>query len=97
MVEPKKLDKFMILISEMSKIRQLIQFPFILIVKIYQWIISPIFPANCRFNPTCSQYMIDSIKEWGIFKGLYLGFRRISKCHPWGGFGDDPVPKKDKN
>ncbi|MES2589289.1 MAG: membrane protein insertion efficiency factor YidD [Bacteroidota bacterium] len=80
----------------MSILRKIISFPFIFLVKIYQWIISPIFPANCRYNPTCSHYMIEAINEWGIFKGIYLGTKRISKCHPWGGFGDDPVPKKKK-
>jgi uncharacterized protein len=78
----------------MKIIRQILISPFILLIKIYQWIISPIFPANCRYNPTCSHYMIDALKEWGILKGLYLGLKRILSCHPWGGFGDDPVPKK---
>jgi uncharacterized protein len=78
----------------MSYIKNIIQAPFILLVKLYQWIISPLFPAVCRYNPTCSNYMIEAIREWGIFKGLYLGIKRISSCHPWGGSGDDPVPKK---
>lgn len=81
--------------SILSIFNKIIAFPFLFLVKIYQWIISPIFPANCRFNPTCSIYMTESIKEWGIFKGIYLGIRRISKCHPWGEFGEDPVPKKE--
>lgn len=78
----------------MTLFKKIIAFPFIFLVKIYQWIISPIFPAACRYNPTCSHYMIDAIKEWGVIKGLYLGIKRISSCHPWGGFGDDPVPRK---
>lgn len=81
----------------MQIIRQIFIFPFLLLVKIYQWIISPIFPANCRYNPTCSHYMVDALKEWGVLKGLYLGIKRISSCHPWGGFGDDPVPRKKKS
>jgi putative membrane protein insertion efficiency factor len=77
-----------------SIIKNIIQAPFILLVKLYQWIISPLFPAVCRYDPTCSNYMIEAIREWGIFKGLYLGIKRIGSCHPWGGSGYDPVPKK---
>ncbi|MBK6931748.1 MAG: membrane protein insertion efficiency factor YidD [Saprospirales bacterium] len=52
--------------------------------------------SKCRFQPTCSSYAIEAIEEWGIFKGAYLAVRRILRCHPWGGFGHDPVPKRDK-
>ena len=71
-------------------------FSYILIfpVKIYQWIISPILPSSCRYHPTCSAYMIEALKVHGPIKGLWLGTKRISRCHPWGGFGDDPVPPK---
>lgn len=68
----------------------------ILLIKIYQKILSPLFPGVCRFRPTCSQYMIEAIKIHGIFKGLYLGCRRMLRCHPWGGSGYDPVPPKIK-
>lgn len=70
--------------------------PFILLVKIYQWIISPILPQSCRYTPTCSAYMIEALQVWGPIKGLYLGIRRISSCHPWGGHGHDPVPKRNE-
>ena len=63
-------------------------------VKLYQWLISPILPNSCRYDPTCSQYMIEALKIHGPIKGLWLGTRRISRCHPWGGFGYDPVPPK---
>jgi putative membrane protein insertion efficiency factor len=66
----------------------------ILIVRIYQIGISPYFPDSCRYQPTCSQYMIDSIKEWGFFRGFWLGLRRIARCHPWGGHGWDPIKRK---
>jgi putative membrane protein insertion efficiency factor len=66
----------------------------ILIVRLYQLGVSPYFPDACRFQPTCSQYMIDSIKEWGIFKGIWLGLKRMARCHPWGGHGYDPVKRK---
>lgn len=78
----------------MINIQKIVNLPIIIVVKIYQYIISPISPANCRFNPTCSNYMIGSVKTWGPIKGTYLGVKRISRCHPWGGFGDDPVPQK---
>ena len=81
----------------MKFIRNIINWIFIIPVKIYQWIISPIFPQTCRFDPTCSNYMIEAIKVWGPIRGMYLGFRRIGKCHPWGGQGHDPVPKKAKS
>ena len=76
-------------------IKQLIKKIFIFPVKIYQWVISPIFPSSCRYNPTCSHYMIEAIQEWGPIKGGWLGLKRIGSCHPWGGQGHDPVPKKD--
>jgi uncharacterized protein len=67
---------------------------FILLVRFYQVSISPLSPASCRHQPTCSQYTIESIKEWGAFTGSWMGVKRLSKCHPWGTHGYDPVPKK---
>jgi hypothetical protein len=65
----------------------------IFIVRIYQLAMSPFLPANsCRFYPTCSQYMIDAIRKHGSIKGLFLGIRRIAKCHPYHDGGYDPVP-----
>ncbi|WP_207758955.1 membrane protein insertion efficiency factor YidD [Flavobacterium aurantiibacter] len=64
----------------------------ILPVRIYQVLISPWFPASCRFEPSCSHYMIQSLKIHGPFRGLFLGLKRISSCHPWGKSGYDPVP-----
>jgi len=68
----------------------------ILPVRIYQMILSPLMPARCRYSPTCSQYMIEAINEWGPLKGLIMGLKRVASCHPWGGHGHDPVPKRDK-
>ena len=68
---------------------------FILPVRVYQWIISPLFPGSCRHEPTCSNYAVEAIEEWGPLKGMYLGIRRLSKCHPWGTWGPDPIPKKN--
>ncbi len=63
-------------------------------IKFYQLFISPLLRSNCRFQPTCSQYAFDAIKEHGVFKGIKLSAKRISKCHPWHDGGFDPVPKK---
>ena len=71
--------------------------PVILAVRIYQWIISPLFPPSCRHTPTCSVYTIEALKEWGLLKGLYLGIRRVLSCRPGGSHGHDPVPKKLKS
>ncbi len=71
---------------------KLITFPFIIVIKIYQILISPILPSSCRFVPTCSQYSLEALRKYGLFKGGWLGIKRISKCHPCGGSGHDPVP-----
>ncbi|MEX2371021.1 MAG: membrane protein insertion efficiency factor YidD [Bacteroidales bacterium] len=63
-------------------------------VKIYQWVISPMLPGTCRYEPTCSNYAIEALKVHGPLKGLLMGTRRILSCHPWGGHGYDPVPPK---
>lgn len=81
----------------MNSIKKIIAAPFILLIKIYQWVISPLLPQSCRYTPTCSSYAIEAIKEWGVIKGLWLALKRISSCHPWGGSGHDPVPKKISN
>ncbi|MDD6787626.1 MAG: membrane protein insertion efficiency factor YidD [Bacteroidales bacterium] len=64
----------------------------ILPIRFYQRSISPLFPPACRFTPTCSQYAIEAIDKHGPVKGLWLAIKRISRCHPWGGSGYDPVP-----
>jgi len=63
-------------------------------IKLYQWFISPYLPNSCRHIPTCSAYTVEAIQVHGIFKGLWLGVKRLSKCHPWGTHGFDPVPPK---
>lgn len=67
---------------------------FILPIRIYQATLSPMLGAHCRHAPSCSQYTIEAIQEWGVLKGIKLGVNRISRCHPWGTSGYDPVPKK---
>jgi len=66
---------------------------FINLIKLYQFIISPLLGTNCRFVPSCSNYAIQSIKEKGVVKGISLSIRRVLKCHPFGGSGYDPVNK----
>jgi uncharacterized protein len=65
---------------------------FIVLVKIYQYFISPLTAASCRYTPTCSQYAVEAIKKYGGFKGGWLTIKRIASCNPWGGHGHDPVP-----
>ncbi|MGB1131736.1 MAG: membrane protein insertion efficiency factor YidD [Flavobacteriaceae bacterium] len=74
--------------------RGILIFPFVFLIKIYQFLISPIIGKNCRFNPTCSNYALEALKKHGLFLGMYYSIIRISKCHPWGGSGHDPVPSK---
>jgi len=72
---------------------KILTYPLILIIRIYQISISPLLGANkCRFTPTCSYYAITSLQKHGLFKGFFLSIKRISKCHPLGKEGYDPVP-----
>ncbi len=65
------------------------------IIRLYQK--TPICTHKmCRYTPTCSQYTIEAIEEYGSLKGMFLGFKRIIRCAPWGGSGYDPVPKRKK-
>lgn len=61
-------------------------------IHFYRHAISPLFPATCRYTPTCSQYALEALRIHGPIKGLWLSIKRISRCNPWGGFGYDPVP-----
>ncbi len=64
------------------------------LIRIYQWVISPLFPKSCRFAPSCSEYAAEAIRRHGMLSGGWLGLRRILRCHPWGGDGYDPVPDR---
>ena len=78
----------------------IIKLALIRLIKIYQLVISPYMGNNCRYLPTCSQYFIDCVNEYGILKGVVKGTKRIFSCHPikilGGGEGFDPVKKKAK-
>lgn len=69
------------------------------LIRFYQWVISPVIHtiggpgSGCRFTPTCSHYFLEAVMKFGAFRGSFLGVKRICRCHPRGGFGDDPVPE----
>jgi uncharacterized protein len=71
-------------------------------IRIYQRTISPLLsllagPASgCRFQPTCSQYFLEAVETHGFLRGSWLGLKRLARCQPWGGCGDDPVPPQSK-
>lgn len=65
---------------------------FALPVRAYRALLSPFLQPSCRFYPTCSDYALKALERHGALKGAWLAMRRISRCHPWGGSGLDPVP-----
>lgn len=76
----------------MKIIREALSAIIIVMIKVYQWIISPLIGPKCRYTPTCSQYSIQAIQKHGLAKGIWLTIKRVGRCHPWGGHGYDPVP-----
>ena len=70
------------------------------LIKVYKYLVSPLLGNSCRYLPTCSEYSIEALKEFGFVKGLILSFKRILSCHPirflGGGEGFDPIKKKTK-
>jgi putative membrane protein insertion efficiency factor len=73
-------------------ISKAISFLLLLFIKSWRTMLSPIMPPSCRYLPTCSDYGIQAIQKYGPFKGGWLAFKRVLRCHPWGGHGYDPVP-----
>ncbi|WP_374167000.1 membrane protein insertion efficiency factor YidD [Arcticibacter sp. MXS-1] len=65
---------------------------FVTLIRLYQYLLSPLLGASCRYTPTCSQYGLEAIRKYGPYKGGWLTLKRLSRCHPWGGHGHDPVP-----
>ncbi len=68
---------------------------FSLPVRFYRRVLSPLKAPTCRYVPTCSAYMLEALRVHGALRGSWLGIRRICRCHPWGGCGEDPVPPRD--
>lgn len=81
----------------MNTLNNILSKPFIWIVRFYQGAISPLFPASCRYTPTCSHYTIEALQKHGVLKGGWMAIKRIASCHPWGGQGYDPVPEPKQN
>lgn len=66
------------------------------LIVLYQRFISPLLAPRCRFYPSCSQYCFDAVEQYGIIKGLFLGIKRVLRCHPFNEGGYDPVPPPTK-
>lgn len=73
------------------------KFILINLIKIYRYILSPLFPPSCRFYPTCSEYSIEAIDKHGVLAGSWLSLKRILKCHPFHRGGFDPVPQTKRS
>ena len=69
--------------------------PLLGLVWIYRRAVSPLLGINCRFEPSCSEYAREALREYGGLTGGWLAIKRVSRCHPWGGSGYDPVPRRD--
>ena len=78
----------------MKTLKKILIAPLVGLIYFYREAISPFTPATCRYEPTCSTYFLEALKIHGLFKGSYLGIKRIINCNPWGKSGYDPVPKK---
>ena len=66
-------------------------------LRVYKLTMSPLIGPGCRFSPTCSEYDAQSLIEHGPWRGSWLAARRVCRCHPWGGSGYDPVPRRKKD
>jgi len=73
-------------------INRLLSGIFILLIRVYQYTLSPFIGRSCRYTPTCSHYSVEALQKYGVIKGGKLSVKRIASCHPWGGSGYDPVP-----
>ena len=76
----------------MQTLNKILSAPFILLIKLYQWLLSPLLGSKCRYTPTCSNYGLQAFRKYGPFKGFWLTLKRVISCNPWGGHGHDPVP-----
>jgi len=81
---------------EIQRRVSLLAWPLIGVVRLYQITLSPFIGRHCRFQPTCSHYSVEALQTHGAVKGSWLTIRRILRCHPFGGYGFDPVPERKK-
>ena len=81
----------------MKRLNKILITPLLGLIYFYKQAISPFTPASCRFEPTCSSYFAEALKIHGLFKGSFLGTKRILSCNPWGKTVYDPVPEKKCN
>jgi putative membrane protein insertion efficiency factor len=72
---------------------KLLAWPLIALVRMYQYLLSPLLPGACRYSPSCSEYGLLALRRHGAFRGGWLTLKRVLSCHPWGGHGHDPVPE----
>jgi len=70
------------------------KYPFLWLIRAYQWTLSPILPRSCRYEPSCSRYAYEAIDRFGPFRGGWMALRRLGSCRPGGGSGYDPVPER---
>jgi putative membrane protein insertion efficiency factor len=68
-----------------------------LLIRIYQWTVSPLLGPRCRFYPSCSQYALEAVQRFGVLKGGWLAVVRVGRCHPWQLGGFDPVPEAPRS
>jgi putative membrane protein insertion efficiency factor len=64
----------------------------VLLIRLYQWTVSPLLGPTCRFHPSCSQYALEAVLRFGVLRGIALALARLGRCHPWHPGGFDPVP-----
>lgn len=72
--------------------RKVLVAPLVALIRVYQYAVSPMLGARCRFDPSCSQYAAEALLRHGLLRGLWLAVSRIGRCHPWHPGGYDPVP-----
>jgi len=70
----------------------MLKYPVLALLRLYKLAISPLLPQACRYTPTCSVYMAEAVGRFGAVRGVWLGLKRLARCHPLGGSGHDPVP-----
>lgn len=81
----------------LGKIGSLIQLGLMWLLRVYRYLISPLLGNRCRFYPSCSQYALLALEEYGVCKGIYLSLKRLLRCHPFHAGGYDPLPSQHRH